>query len=66
MAGVRQQDAFAIVGAQIGWRIDRNLRAFASVNNLFDKVYYQRVGSINTYNFYGEPRNFLLTLRANY
>lgn len=66
VAGVRQQDAFAIVGAQIGWRVDRNWRAFVSVNNLFDKVYYQRVGSINTYNFYGEPRNFLLTLRANY
>lgn len=66
VAGVRQQEAFAIVGAQIGWRLDKNLRAFVSVNNLFDKVYYQRVGSINTYNFYGEPRNFLVTLRANY
>lgn len=66
VAGVREQDAFAIVGAQLGWRIDQNLRAFVSVNNLFDKVYYQRVGSINTYNFYGEPRNFLVTLRANY
>lgn len=66
VAGVRQQEAFAIIGAQVGWRFDANLRAFVSVNNLFDKVYYQRVGSINTYNFYGEPRNFLVTLRANY
>lgn len=64
--GVREQDAFAIVGAQLGWRFNDNLRAFASVNNLLDKTYYQRVGSINTYNFYGEPRNFLLTLRASY
>lgn len=66
VAGVREQGAFAIAGAQLGWRFDKMLRAFVSVNNLFDKVYYQRVGSINTYNFYGEPRNFLLTLRANY
>jgi outer membrane receptor for ferric coprogen and ferric-rhodotorulic acid len=64
--GVREQDAFAIVGAQLGWRFSDNLRAFVSVNNLLDKTYYQRVGSINTYNFYGEPRNFLLTLRASY
>lgn len=64
--GVREQGPFAVVGAQIGWRFNRNLRAFVSVNNLLDKVYYQRVGSINTYNFYGEPRNMLLTLRANY
>ena len=64
--GIREQDAFAIVGAQLGWRFNDTLRAFASVNNLLDKTYYQRVGSINTYNFYGEPRNFLLTLRASY
>lgn len=66
VAGVREQDAFAVVGAQLGWRFNENLRVFASANNLLDKVYYQRVGSINTYNFYGEPRNFLLTLRASY
>ena len=66
LADVREQKAFAVAGAQIGWRASPHLRAFVSVNNLFDKVYYQRVGSINTYNFYGEPRNVLLTLRANY
>ncbi len=66
VAGVREQAAFAIAGAQLGWRFTDQLRAFVSVNNIFDKVYYQRVGSINTYNFYGEPRNFLVTLRANY
>ena len=65
VAGVREQGAFAVAGAQLGWRFSDKLRAFVSVNNLFDKVYYQRVGSINTYNFYGEPRSFLLTLRVN-
>jgi outer membrane receptor for ferric coprogen and ferric-rhodotorulic acid len=66
VAGVREQGGFATAGAQLGWRMNEHLRAFVSVNNLFDKVYYQRVGSINTYNFYGEPRSFLVTLRANY
>jgi outer membrane receptor for ferric coprogen and ferric-rhodotorulic acid len=66
IAGVREQGAFAVAGAQLGWRFTDDLRAFVSVNNVFDKVYYQRVGSINTYNFYGEPRNVLLTLRASY
>lgn len=64
--GVREQGPFAVVNAQLGWRFNQNVRAFVSVNNLLDKVYYQRVGSINTYNFYGEPRNVLLTLRASY
>ena len=66
VAGLREQSPFAIAGAQLGWRFNDDLRAFVSVNNLFDKVYYQRVGSINTYNFYGEPRNVLVTLRASY
>lgn len=66
LSNVREQGPFAILGGQLGWRFNDNLRAFASVNNLLDKTYYQRVGSINTYNFYGEPRNVLVTLRANY
>lgn len=66
LADTREQGPFAVAGAQFGWRFNEKLRAFVSVNNLFDKVYYQRVGSINTYNFYGEPRNVLLTLRAAY
>jgi len=66
VAGVREQGAFAIANAQLGFRFSEHLRAFVSANNLFDKVYYIRVGSINTYNNYGEPRNILLTLRASY
>ncbi|MBB5709845.1 TonB-dependent siderophore receptor [Sphingomonas xinjiangensis] len=64
--GIREQAPVAVVGGQLGWRVSDDLRAFVSVNNVFDKVYYQRVGSINTYNFYGEPRNVLVTLRASY
>jgi len=65
-SGIRQQPPYAVASAQLGYRVSENLRAFVSVNNLFDKVYYQRVGAINTYNFYGEPRNVLMTLRASY
>jgi len=50
----------------LGFRFNEHWRPFVSANNLFDKVYYVRVGSINTYNNYGEPRNVLVTLRANY
>jgi len=55
-----------LVNAQLGYRFNEHLRAFVSVNNLVDKTYYARVGSINVYNNYGEPQNFLLTLRAKY
>jgi outer membrane receptor for ferric coprogen and ferric-rhodotorulic acid len=66
VAGIREQGSFAVADAQLGYRVNEKLRAFLTVNNLLDRVYYVRVGSINTYNIFGEPRNFLLTLRASY
>lgn len=66
IAGVREQGPFAVVNAQAGYRFTAKLRAFVTVNNLFDRAYYVRVGSINTYNNYGEPRNVMLTVRASY
>lgn len=35
-------------------------------NNLFDKKYYQTVGTSTYGNYYGDPRNFMLTLRGTY
>jgi len=66
VAGVREQGAYAVANAQVGYRFNEKLRAFLSINNVFDKVYYVRVGSINTYNNYGDPRNVLFTIRARY
>lgn len=66
VAGIREQGSFAVANAQLGYRFNEHLRVFATVNNLFDKVYYVRVGSLNTYNNYGEPRNVMVTLRAKY
>lgn len=66
VAGVREQGSFAVASAQVGWRFNERLRAFVSVNNLFDEVYYVRVGSINSLNTFGEPRSVLLTMRAGF
>ena len=30
---------------------------WGQVNNLFDRVFYTRLGGTNTYNWFGEPRN---------
>jgi outer membrane receptor for ferric coprogen and ferric-rhodotorulic acid len=58
-----------VANAFLSYRFDKNLSLSLNVNNLFDKVYYARIGNNRsgaTGNFYGEPRNFLLTLRATY
>ncbi|MDD3482154.1 TonB-dependent receptor [Azovibrio restrictus] len=56
---------YAVVNSRIAWQIDRTYSLSLQVNNLFDKKYYASVGTPNIYNFYGEPRNFMLTLKAD-
>lgn len=56
----------AVWGTQVSYQINPNLHAAFRVNNLFDKVYWQTIGDTEGYNWYGEPRNFMLTLRAKY
>lgn len=60
----REQGGYAVVNLQVGYQIDKTYSASFSVNNVFDRSYYTRVGGTNTYNTFGEPRNYLLTLRA--
>jgi outer membrane receptor for ferric coprogen and ferric-rhodotorulic acid len=60
------QGSFAVLDLRAGYRIDSHWRAALSVNNIFDRVYYQTIGSPNGGNFYGEPRGFLFRLDARY
>jgi outer membrane receptor for ferric coprogen and ferric-rhodotorulic acid len=66
-ASLRAQDGYTVVNAFLSYRVNKNLTLSFNANNLFDKTYYTRLnGTVNTYNTYGAPRNFLLTLRAAY
>ena len=60
------QGSFAVLDLRAGYEIDSHWRAALSVNNLFDRVYYQTIGSPNGGNWYGEPRGFLFRLDARY
>ncbi|WP_440590698.1 hypothetical protein [Pseudomonas putida] len=37
-----------------------------NANNLFDKTHYQTVSNAANGNFYGDPRNYMLTLRGTF
>jgi outer membrane receptor for ferric coprogen and ferric-rhodotorulic acid len=65
-AAARAQKAYTVFNAFLSYRIDKNLTLSFNANNLFDKTYYARVGGVASYNFYGAPRNYVLTLRAAY
>lgn len=62
----RIQPAYAVVNTLVGYEFDDNVLATFSVNNIFDEAYYVRLGGLNTYNTYGEPRNYMLTVRKSF
>lgn len=57
------QNAYAVVDAQIGYKLNDHLSATLSANNIFDNEYWAKILS-TTNNFYGEPRSFMLSIKA--
>ena len=65
--GVRlSQGGYALANLQLGYRITPKVSAALYVNNLSDRRYYQSLSGTNWNNRYGEPRSFMLSLRAEY
>lgn len=65
-SAIRRQGGYAVVNALLRYRFSEKLSLQFNANNLFDRTYYTRLGGTNTYNNFGEPRNFSVTLRAQY
>lgn len=57
---------YVLASAQVGYQINDQLALNLSVDNLFDKTYYEKVSGIARQNFYGEPRRVTLSLKARY
>ncbi|MFS8039164.1 TonB-dependent siderophore receptor [Xanthobacter sp. AM11] len=60
------EDGYTVVDAQIGYKFNENWKATFTATNIFDEVYYTRVGSTSLFNFYGEPSAYLLKVSATY
>ncbi len=58
-----EQGAYNLVGLNANYQISRNLSAQLNLDNVFDKKYYASIYNSNLGNYYGEPRNFAITLR---
>lgn len=61
-----RQGGYALADVRVAWQVDKHVTLALNVNNLFDRVYYQRLHGVDWSNYYGEPRNFMLTVRAEY
>lgn len=60
------QAGYAIYNAFADYRLNDHWNVALNGNNLADKKYYSTVGLSYYGNFYGDPRNFTLTLRGSY
>lgn len=60
------QKGYSVWNAFMRYSINENLTLSGNLNNIFDKRYYSTIGYLDYGNWYGAPRNFLVTLRAKY
>jgi TonB-dependent siderophore receptor len=60
------QGSYAVANLRAGYQIDAHWRAALSVNNVFDRIYYQTIGIPAGDNWYGEPRGFVLRVDGRY
>ncbi|MPQ65742.1 MULTISPECIES: TonB-dependent receptor [unclassified Pseudomonas] len=56
----------AVWDALASYKIDKNWKVGLDVKNIFDKVYYKSIGELGRGNYYGDPRTYMLTVRADF
>lgn len=55
-----------MVDLQAGYKFNDHVTASLTVNNVFNKTYYERVGGTSVFNFYGEPRSFVFKIGTTF
>lgn len=57
---------YALANLQLGYAFNDHVELGLSVDNLFDKTYYEKVSGLARQNFYGSPRSAVLALKLRY
>lgn len=60
------QGGYAVWDAMLEYRVDDHWTVALNGNNLFDRKYYETVATSEYGNYYGAPRNYMLTLRGTF
>ncbi len=60
------QGSYVLVNPRVGYQFNEHWQVALNVNNVFDRRYYDTLGTTNGGNWYGEPRNFMLRLDARF
>ncbi|HDS1696565.1 TPA: TonB-dependent siderophore receptor [Pseudomonas putida] len=63
-----KQGGYALLNLHANYQINRQFSVQYNLNNALDKVYYQSLPTSNNWGglYYGDPRNFSVTLRYQY
>ena len=63
-----EQSGYALLNLHANYQINRQFSVQYNLNNVTDKTYYQSLPTSNNWGglYYGDPRNFSLTLRYAY
>lgn len=61
-----EQAGYSLTNLHAVYEINEQLELQYNLDNVFDKKYIQTIGNDNYWNFYGEPRNFNVALRARF
>jgi outer-membrane receptor for ferric coprogen and ferric-rhodotorulic acid len=57
---------YVVADARASCQIDANWRTALTINNVFDRSYYETIGGPERDDWYGEPRGFLLRIEGSY
>ncbi|GAB0153354.1 TonB-dependent siderophore receptor [Marinobacterium sp. BA1] len=61
-----EQGGYTLVDFYANYTINRNLDATFNINNVFDKRYYAGILSADGGNYFGDPRNYMLTVKYKF
>lgn len=60
------QGGYAVWDAMVEYKVDENWTVALNGNNLFDRKYFETLKTSEYGNYYGEPRNYMLTVRGTF
>jgi outer membrane receptor for ferric coprogen and ferric-rhodotorulic acid len=62
----RIQGGYTVANVMAGYRLSQRMNLAFNANNIFDKTYYTRLGGTNSYNTFGPPRNYKVSLSTSF
>ena len=62
----QRNGGYTVANAHIGYKVNSNADLSLNLNNIFDKSYFEGMGYAANRWMYGEPRNYMLSLRMRY